>query len=827
MFIRIPVVLSFVAALGLAADVQSEDLQAVCQRLVDEAVASGEQGGVQFCAYKDGKCIVDVWAGALSTNAGAAKVDGRTLFPIFSTEKPLLATAVHRAVEKGLMDYDKPLCTWWPEFTGDGKENLTLGLTLGYRSGMPAKLDPAEFPTVEDQCDWSRICKWAAAVKPELEPGTKQRYMSLSYGWFLGHPLEVACGKPLKDCLDELILEPAGITDDFFFATNEGCESRIATFYGNASVERMNDRRRWRFCLPSAYAVANARSVARFYNRLCGFDGKEPLIRKETLDDALKPCRHPGDPLPDAETMKRDWFMIFGMGYGLWGEAERMDRVFGHGGAGGSEGLVDRDNRLVVAYTCNFDNYKGGLRQRLYDAVGMRWRYWKDKKADIQTLQMKTVKASRPRPNAAQLSRIRNGIERWGIVHWGLNTYTDREWGYGDEDPRLLNPDAFDADQIVSACKEGGLQGLVVVAKHHDGFCLWPTRTTAHNIGKSPFRGGRGDYVREMEQACRRAGLKFGVYCSPWDRNNADYATPKYVETYHAQIRELLDGRYGDIFEMWFDGANGGDGYYGGARERRKIPDGYYEFDKVFGFVRELQPDVCIFGMGGEYRWPGNEEGFLSDESRATTVSDTKRPDFARIKNTGLVDGDVFSICEADFPLRKGWFYHASESNTVRSGEFLMQRYLKTVGNGGAMNIGIAPNRHGRLDESDVRALRRFNEIRETFFGKEVGEGEAFNVVVLKEDVTNGERVDGWELVNGGETIAKGTAIGIKRIRVFDSPRVARRCHVRITAGDASPDTVEVRLYGVDADLLGLVLAATTGNGETDTARWMMRGREK
>ena len=804
-----------------------DNLQSVCQRLVDEAVASGEQGGVQFCAYKDGKCIVDVWAGTLSTNAGAAKVDGRTLFPIFSTEKPLLATAVHRAVEKGLMDYDKPLCTWWPEFTGDGKERLTLGLTLGYRSGMPAKLDPAVFPTVDAECDWSRICKWAAAVKPELEPGTKQRYMSLSYGWYLGHPLEVACGKPLKDCLDELVLEPAGITDDFFFVTNERCESRIATFYGNASVERMNDRRRWRFCLPSAYAVANARSVARFYNRLCGFDGKEPLIRKATLDNALKPCRHPSDPLPDAETMKDKWFMIFGMGYGLWGEAERMDRVFGHGGAGGSEGLVDRDNRLVVAYTCNFDNYKGGLRQRLYDAVGMKWRYWKDKKADIQTLQMKTVNATRPRPNAAQLSRIRNGIERWGIVHWGLNTYTDREWGYGDEDPRLLDPDAFDADQIVSACKDGGLQGLVVVAKHHDGFCLWPTRTTAHNIGKSPFRGGRGDYVREMEQACRRAGLRFGVYCSPWDRNNADYATPKYVETYHAQIRELLDGRYGEIFEMWFDGANGGDGYYGGARERRKIPEGYYEFDKVFGFVRELQPNVCIFGMGGEYRWPGNEEGFLSDESRATTTSDKKRPDYTRIKNTGLVDGDLFSICEADFPLRKGWFYHASESNTVRSGEFLMQRYLKTVGNGGAMNIGIAPNRHGRLDESDVRALRRFNEIRGTFFGKEVGEGEAFNVVVLKEDVANGEQVDGWELVNDGETIAKGSAIGIKRIRAFDSPRVARQCHVRVTAGGASPDSAEVRLYSVDVDLLRLVLTATTENGETDTAKWMTLGGEK
>ena len=202
---------------------------------------------------------------------------------------------------------------------------------------------------------------------------------------------------------------------------------------------------------------------------------------------------------------------------------------------------------------------------------------------------------ARPIPRPALLERIRGGIEVYGIVHWGLNTYTDREWGYGDEDPKMLNPDAFDADQIVGACKDGGLQGLIVVAKHHDGFCLWPTKTTDHNITKSPFRGGKGDYVKEMSEACRRHGLKFGVYCSPWDRNNGDYATPKYVETFHAQVKELLSGDYGEIFEMWFDGANGGDGWYGGKREKRRIPNGYYRFDDVFKFVRELQPKICIF----------------------------------------------------------------------------------------------------------------------------------------------------------------------------------------------------------------------------------------
>ena len=204
-----------------------------------------------------------------------------------------------------------------------------------------------------------------------------------------------------------------------------------------------------------------------------------------------------------------------------------------------------------------------------------------------------------PKPGPALAARIAAGdCEVYGIVHWGLNTYTDREWGYGDESPESLAPAQFDADQIAGACRDGGLAGLIVVAKHHDGFCLWPTKTTEHNITKTPFwkswspklelenekiplsnsnsklelkRETGRDYVKEMEQACRRAGIKFGVYCSPWDRNNAGYGTPAYAETYHAQLRELLGGAYGEVFEMGFDGANGGDGYYGGAREKRRI----------------------------------------------------------------------------------------------------------------------------------------------------------------------------------------------------------------------------------------------------------------
>ena len=366
---------------------------------------------------------------------------------------------------------------------------------------------------------------------------------------------------------------------------------------------------------------------------------------------------------------------------------------------------------------------------------------------------------ARPVPSPALMERLKADEDVIGIVHWGLNTFTDREWGFGDENPADLNPAKFDADQIAQACAAGGIRGLVVVAKHHDGFCLWPTKTTEHNISKSPFRGGKGDYVREMADACRRAGMKFGVYCSPWDRNNADYASPKYVETYHAQVMELLDGRYGEVFEMWFDGANGGDGYYGGAREKRKIPAGYYRFDDLFRTVRTLQPLVTIFGMGGEFAWPFNERG---------NVDPTASPS----------DGAMFRMWEADFPLRPGWFYHAKDRGKSKHAAYLMNRYLSSVGNGGTMNIGIAPNKDGLLDEEDVRALKGFKALKDAFFSKPVGEGP-FNVVVTRDEFR------------------------IKRVYLTTDTQIRGQ------------------RYWTDPELIRLVRTATTESGETDTAKWM------
>ena len=202
-----------------------------------------------------------------------------------------------------------------------------------------------------------------------------------------------------------------------------------------------------------------------------------------------------------------------------------------------------------------------------------------------------------PVPSPRQIAWHRR--ELYGFIHFTQNTFTDKEWGYGDEDPAGFNPTELDCQQWVAAAKAGGLTALILTAKHHDGFCLWPTATSTHNVSRSPFRGGQGDVVRELSDACRAGGIGFGLYCSPWDRNHAAYGRPDYVDVYHAQWRELLT-HYGPLCEIWFDGANGGDGYYGGAREKRSIDaKTYYRFDELWALCRKLQPDAVMFSDGG------------------------------------------------------------------------------------------------------------------------------------------------------------------------------------------------------------------------------------
>jgi len=459
---------------------------------------------------------------------------------------------------------------------------------------------------------------------------------------------------------------------------------------------------------------------------------------------------------------------------------------------------------------------------------------WKAEKIRRAALEGGFVAKRRPAPRPALLKRLQDEKnEVIGIVHWGPNTFTDREWGYGDEDPMIVAPTNFSAQQIVESCRDGGIGGLVFVAKHHDGFCLWRTATTEHNIAKSKnFFRGNGDYVQEMRRACNRAKVNFGVYVSPWDRNNANYGKPEYVETFHAQLKELNGGRYGNVFEMWFDGANGGDGWYGGKKERRKIPDGYYRFDEVFAFLRAMQKDLCIFNESdqADFRFPGNERGVIGEECRATGGPfDAKRWNEYHVWcNTGLVEGVSFHPAEADFPLRRGWFYHERDRGTAKSAAYLMQRYLGTVGNGGIMNLGIAPTKEGRLDDEDVRALKGFQTIRQAFFARPVTTPrEAFNVVVLKEDITDGELVDAYRVEADGKTILKGISIGIKRIRVLDEPLKADTVACIVEKSANGRASVTLKRYYVDPELVKLVTSAKVDDGETDTAKWMLKEQLK
>lgn len=315
--------------------------------------------------------------------------------------------------------------------------------------------------------------------------------------------------------------------------------------------------------------------------------------------------------------------------------------------------------------------------------------------------------------------------EQYGLIHFTPTTYENKEWGYGDANPAIFNPVNFDADQIVSALKAGGLKGLVLVAKHHDGFALWPTKTTNYNISQSPFRNGKGDMVKEFEQACRKAGLKFGVYCSPWDRNHPLYGTYEYVLAYREQLKELYT-QYGELFMSWHDGANGGDGYYGGARTTRKIDrNTYYAWDTTWQLTRSLQPMANLFSdIGWDVRWVGNESGFAGETSWSTfTPVPAKGESKAFPGNLdqeqnpyGTRNGTSWVPAECDVPLRRGWFWHPEQKDQVKTPEQLFKLYLKSVGRGAALDLGLAPNTNGLLANEDVEALRGFGFlIKETF----------------------------------------------------------------------------------------------------------------
>jgi alpha-L-fucosidase len=302
----------------------------------------------------------------------------------------------------------------------------------------------------------------------------------------------------------------------------------------------------------------------------------------------------------------------------------------------------------------------------------------------------------------------------YGFIHFSMNTFTDKEWGYGDEDPALFNPSDFAPDQIVAAAKAGGLTGLILTAKHHDGFCLWPTMLTDHCIRNTPYKGGKGDIVGELEQACRRAGLDFGLYLSPWDRNRADYGQPSYIDYYRAQLAELCT-RYGRLFEVWFDGANGGDGYYGGARETRTIDaPAYYDWPSIIALVHKLQPDACTFDpLGADIRWVGNEDGHAGDPCWPTMLNE---PYDQAKGNSGVRGAPLWWPAETNVSIRPGWFYHADEDAQVKTPQKLMEMYDQSVGRGTTFHLNLPPDKRGHIADRDVASLQAFGDaLRATF----------------------------------------------------------------------------------------------------------------
>lgn len=316
--------------------------------------------------------------------------------------------------------------------------------------------------------------------------------------------------------------------------------------------------------------------------------------------------------------------------------------------------------------------------------------------------------------------------EMYGFLHFSVNTFTGKGWGYGDESPSLFNPTAFDADQIARVSAEAGLKGLVLTCKHHDGFCLWPSRYTEHSVKNSPWKDGNGNIVREISDACRRHGIPFGVYLSPWDRNHPDYGKPEYLTYYRSQLRELLT-EYGPLFEVWFDGANGGDGYYGGAREVRRIDNTtYYDWDNTWAIVRELQPDACIFSDGGpDVRWVGNEEGYADPTCWATFNLDGFLPG-VRPKDTlgtGDFPGTHWVPAEVDVSIRRTWFYRPAEDSQVKSVPHLLKIYFESVGRGANLILNLPPDQRGVVHENDVAALEGWNRVLTATFSQNLAAG--------------------------------------------------------------------------------------------------------
>ena len=317
----------------------------------------------------------------------------------------------------------------------------------------------------------------------------------------------------------------------------------------------------------------------------------------------------------------------------------------------------------------------------------------------------------RPLPTRQQMEWQQ--LETYAFIHFGPNTFTDKEWGYGDTPAEAFNPTRLDCEQWVQTIVIAGMRGVILTCKHHDGFCLWPSRYTDYSVTSSPFRDGHGDVVKELADACKKYGIKFGVYLSPWDRHQASYGTAEYVTYYYSQLEELMT-QYGEVFEVWFDGANGGDGWYGGACEKREIDRStYYNYPHAWGIVERLQPDAVIFSDGGPgCRWVGNEKGYANPTNWSFLRGKEVYPGYPAYQElqSGHADGDIWCASECNTSIRPGWFYHESEDDKVKSVDELVDLYYRSVGHNGTFLLNFPVNRDGLIPSTDSANVAQWHE---------------------------------------------------------------------------------------------------------------------
>ncbi|SEH70410.1 alpha-l-fucosidase [Akkermansia glycaniphila] len=375
-------------------------------------------------------------------------------------------------------------------------------------------------------------------------------------------------------------------------------------------------------------------------------------------------------------------------------------------------------------------------------------------------------------------------MEMYAFVHFTLNTYTGKEWGGGDESPELFNPTDYDPDQVIGTLADAGFKGVILTCKHHDGFCLWPTKTTKHSVASSPWKGGKGDMVKDYAEACKRHGVKFGVYLSPWDRNHPAYGTPEYVNVYREQLKELLT-QYGPVFIVWHDGAGGGEGYYGGAKDSRTVDkSSYYDWPNTWKLVKSLQPHAVIFSdVGPDVRWVGNESGFAGYPCWATYTPkglNGKPPgpgcNVYQEGVQGTVNGKFWIPAEVDVSIRPGWFWKAHENGRVRTPENLMKLYFESVGRGADLNLNVPPDSRGRIHENDAASLKEFSRLLKQMYSLNLADGASVKfssngTAKSSEDVLDRKRATFWMAAEDDRNPA--VVVKLPEARTFDVIRLS------------------------------------------------------